>query len=98
MNVVIQLTHHFSHFTRMAVFISAVAVALLPILTNEFLITEDGPLHVQASSALERVLDGSEVFEQFFSVNAELEPNLLGYYMLTGLLRITAPRVAERIL
>ena len=62
------------------------------------LITQDGPIHLEIATVLRKLGAADPAFARFFAINPRPEPNWLVYLPLAGLLRITSPDVAEKLL
>jgi hypothetical protein len=72
---------------------------LAPVWGLDYFPTQDGPSHVENANIL--LLLGRPdlpVFRDYFARNPKLAPNWLGHFALAGLILITSPRVAEKIL
>lgn len=82
-------------------FAALALLCLLPIWTVRLLPTADGPTHVYNAGILLELLtggDGAPRFREHFELNPRLVPNWTGHAILTLLLTVCAPAVAEKLL
>ncbi|MBE9070240.1 hypothetical protein IQ260_26720 [Leptolyngbya cf. ectocarpi LEGE 11479] len=80
-------------------FFALIALFLLPIWLFEYLPTQDGPIHVHTADVLHSFLtDGPSIFQDYYVPNLQLAPNWTTQVILTGLMFIASPAIAEKLL
>ena len=79
-------------------FLSLVAVHLLPVILLEYFVTHDGPAHVYSASIIDRLLSGDLLSAYFYIFNPFPVPNWLGHALLSFLNLFLNGNVSERII
>ncbi|MEM9908704.1 MAG: hypothetical protein AAF921_27205 [Cyanobacteria bacterium P01_D01_bin.44] len=80
-------------------FIGLVGLFLLPIWLFKYLPLQDGPIHVHTADVLHGFLTGPpSIFQDYYIPNLQLAPNWTTQVILTGLMFVASPIVAEKLL
>ena len=82
-----------------AAFWLLIAACLVPVWTVAYFPSQDGPAHVYNAMIL-RDYHGPQGagFRTYFELSNEPEPNLLGHWLMAGLMVLVKPWVAEKLL
>lgn len=81
------------------VFLTVIAISLLPVLTNMFLPTMDGAAHLYNSNLINALLfENNPQIHEFFVLNQEPVPNWIGHFILAVFNLFLPSFVAEKIL
>lgn len=82
------------------VFAAVVVLQLLPLLLLRHVPTVDGPAHLAGARVLADLLTGpgAAVYRHYYTVDLFPSPNLLAGLVLAGLVRLTTPTAAEKLL
>lgn len=76
-----------------------IALSLLPLWSARYFPSQDGPAHIYNALILRDYHRPSgAVFREYFELNPGPEPNLLGHWIMSGLMLIVRPWVAEKLL
>jgi hypothetical protein len=82
-----------------ALLIALIVVNVIPIWSFQFFPSQDGPSHLaNARIALEYYRPDRAFFRDYYVLNWQPLPNLLAHFLLVGLMAITSPLVAEKLL
>jgi hypothetical protein len=82
-----------------AVFVILLGVSLVPLLALTHFPTQDGPSHVHNAGVIaEYWRPDRSAFREYYVLNMNLQPNLLGHLILAALITVVPPPVAERLL
>ncbi len=81
------------------VFLSLVAVHLVPVWAFLYFPSQDGPAHIENANILRHYSDpNASLLREYYVINRKPNPNWLGHLVLAGLMRVFSSRVAEKIL
>jgi hypothetical protein len=81
------------------IFSLAILLHLIPIWSFRYLPTTDGAAHVANADVLRKYnAPGFDVFRMYYYISHDPSPNLAGHLILSGLLHVAPPTVAEKIL
>ncbi|MFH2142098.1 MAG: hypothetical protein ABIJ97_06735 [Bacteroidota bacterium] len=77
-----------------------IVISLIPVITNKYFLTGDGPCHVYNSKVLLDYLTGTNVdfYDMFYYLNKNFEPNWFSHFSLLILLKLFPAFLAEKIL
>ena len=78
-------------------FILLVILYLLPIWIFEYFPTQDGPSHIYNSFILKHYNDPNYVFNEYYDIRKEPVPNWASHIVMTLLMYIVPPLIAEKI-
>jgi len=80
--------------------IAGLGIYLFPILWGEYFVAGDGPTHVYNSRVLKDWLLGQHVdfYKQFYFENFRLDPNWMDHVLLSSLMVVFPPAIAEKLL
>jgi hypothetical protein len=81
-------------------FAACVGLLLLPVWTNEYFLTQDGPMHLHnARILLDHITSrGVEQYGAYYQPNIHLFPYWVGHLSLALLLTIASPAISEKLL
>lgn len=80
-------------------FIALIGLFLLPIWLFDYLPLQDGPIHIHTADILHGFLTGHQsIFQDYYVTNLQLAPNWTAQVILTGLMFLTSPILAEKLL
>ncbi|MEM9161685.1 MAG: hypothetical protein AAGC54_01280, partial [Cyanobacteria bacterium P01_F01_bin.4] len=80
-------------------FVGLIGLFLLPIWLFKYLPLQDGPIHVHTADVLHGFLTGTgSLFQDYYLPNLQLAPNWTTQVILTGLMFVTSPIIAEKLL
>lgn len=80
-------------------FFALIGLFLLPIWLFEYLPLQDGPIHAHTADVLHSFLtDSPSIFQDYYIPNLQLTPNWTTQVILTGLLFIASPAIAQKLL
>lgn len=80
-------------------FFGLIGIFLLPIWLFSYLPLQDGPIHVHTADVLHGFLTGSSsIFQDYYVPNLQLAPNWTTQVILTGLMFVVPPAIAEKLL
>ncbi|MFB3891245.1 MAG: hypothetical protein ACE15C_04395 [Phycisphaerae bacterium] len=82
-----------------SVFWALVCVHVVPIWAFKHFPSQDGPAHLDSANVLRLYnRQGHEQFRKYYTINSALVPNWAAHAALAGLMTVTSPRTAERLL
>ncbi|MBT9314098.1 hypothetical protein IXB50_01505 [Leptothoe spongobia TAU-MAC 1115] len=82
-----------------SLFVGLIGLFLLPIWLFKYLPLQDGPIHVHTANVLHGFLTSTpSIFQDYYITNLQLAPNWTTQIILTGLMFITSPIIAEKLL
>ena len=82
-----------------SLFVGLIGLFLLPIWLFKYLPLQDGPIHLHTANVLHDFLTGNlSIFQDYYVTNLQLAPNWTTQIILTGLMFITSPIIAEKLL
>ena len=77
-------------------FLVLIGFFLVPIWLFEYLPLQDGPIHIHTADVLHSFLtDSPSIFQDYYVTNLQLAPNWTTQVILTGLMFITSPAIAQ---
>jgi hypothetical protein len=80
------------------IFSLLIVVHLIPIWAFWYLPTTDGAAHVANAQVMRKIHDPSlPVLQKYYFVTSRPRPNLIGHLLLAGLMYVTPPVVAEKL-
>ncbi|MGD1855205.1 MAG: hypothetical protein ACFB2W_13255 [Leptolyngbyaceae cyanobacterium] len=80
-------------------FLVLIGFFLVPIWLFEYLPLQDGPIHIHTADVLHSFLtDSPSIFQDYYVTNLQLAPNWTTQVILTGLMFITSPAIAQKLL
>lgn len=80
-------------------FFLGVVICLIPIWSNYYFVTGDGPSHLYNSTILNTLFEENQGFTaNYYEINKEFEPNWLSHSLYSILVRIFPGFIAEKIL
>lgn len=88
------------HRLELALLVVGVAIALWPVWTNAFFVTNDGPCHLYNARILRDMLLGHDTayYAEWYFLNPHLDPNWLTHGLLLAFQLVLAPEYAEKLL
>lgn len=86
-------------YAEPAGFYVLLAACLLPLWSNAYFLTGDGPCHLYNARVLLDWMRGQHLpfYDGFYVLNKNFEPNWLSHLTLAGLLRFVEPPLAEKL-
>jgi hypothetical protein len=80
-------------------FITLIIISLIPIWQSKYFLTQDGPSHLYNSKVLLDYITSNNVnlYNQYYYLNPNLEPNWFGHLALAILLLLLPPFLAEKV-
>ncbi len=75
-----------------------VVVILVPIWAFMYFPSQDGPIHLYNAHVLRNYSEPDNSYARYYKINSPLTPNVLADFILSVLLRVMAPLLAEKVL
>lgn len=84
---------------ELALLVALSLLQLVPLWAFPHFPSQDGPIHLEIADLVLRLAGGGDpVAARYFALNDVLEPTWLIYFPLAGLLTVTSPAIAEKLL